>query len=111
MKLAIPSTVFLCVTALTVACAPVTNTRGYIADPALESSVRPGTDTKQTIQDRLGYASTTATFGGDNPAPAILPRCPARGSMQSADHSLCEWHKYLRYLWPPPAGGAGLGPP
>ncbi len=66
MKLAIPSTVFLCVTALNVACAPVTNTRGYIADPALESSVRPGTDTKQTIQDRLGYASTTATFGGDN---------------------------------------------
>jgi hypothetical protein len=45
------------------------------------------------------------------PAPAILPRCPARGSMQAADHSLREWRKYLRYLRPPPAGGAGLGPP
>lgn len=66
MKLAIPSAIFLGITALTVACAPVINTRGYVADTALESGIRAGNDTKQTIQDRLGYASTTATFGGDN---------------------------------------------
>ena len=66
MKLAIPSAIFLGVAALAVACAPVTNTRGYVTDPELESSIKPGADTKQSIQDRLGYASTTATFGGDN---------------------------------------------
>lgn len=71
MKLAIPSTIFLSTVflgamALMVACAPIVNTRGYISDPALEASIRTGTDTKGTIQERLGYASTTATFGGDN---------------------------------------------
>jgi outer membrane protein assembly factor BamE (lipoprotein component of BamABCDE complex) len=66
MKLAIPSAIFLGATALMVACAPVVSTRGYISDPALESSIRQGADTKSTIQERLGYASTTATFGGDN---------------------------------------------
>ena len=65
MKLAIPSAIFLGV-ALLVACAPVVSTRGYIADAGLESSIKPGTDTKASIQERLGYASTTATFGGDN---------------------------------------------
>jgi outer membrane protein assembly factor BamE (lipoprotein component of BamABCDE complex) len=66
MKLAIPSALFLGAAALMVACAPVVSTRGYISDPALEASIRPGADTKSTIQERLGYASTTATFGGDN---------------------------------------------
>jgi outer membrane protein assembly factor BamE (lipoprotein component of BamABCDE complex) len=66
MKLAIPSAAFLAATVLAVACTPITNTRGYIADSGLESSIRSGNDTKQSIQERLGYASTTATFGGDN---------------------------------------------
>jgi outer membrane protein assembly factor BamE (lipoprotein component of BamABCDE complex) len=66
MKLAIPAAFFLGATALLVACAPVINQRGYIADPALEASIKPGADTKSSIQERLGYASTTATFGGDN---------------------------------------------
>jgi len=65
MKLAIPSAMFLGA-ALLAACAPIVSTRGYIADPALESSIKPGADTKASIQERLGYASTTATFGGDN---------------------------------------------
>jgi len=65
MKLAIPSSIFLGV-ALLVACAPVVSTRGYVTDPTVESSIRPGADTKASIQERLGYASTTATFGGDN---------------------------------------------
>ncbi len=66
MKLAIPSVVFLGATALAVACTPITNVRGYVTDPVVESSIRPGSDTKQSIQERLGFASTTATFGGDN---------------------------------------------
>jgi outer membrane protein assembly factor BamE (lipoprotein component of BamABCDE complex) len=49
-----------------VACTPVISQRGYIADNANEATIKPGTDTKATVQDRLGYASTTATFGGDN---------------------------------------------
>lgn len=66
MKLAIPTAIFLGATALMVACAPVVTTRGYISDPSLESAIRSGADTKGTVQERLGYASTTATFGGDN---------------------------------------------
>jgi outer membrane protein assembly factor BamE (lipoprotein component of BamABCDE complex) len=49
-----------------VACTPVINQRGYVADPASEATIKAGTDTKTTVQQRLGYASTTATFGGDN---------------------------------------------
>ena len=50
---------------LAIACTPVVNQRGYLEDKALESSIKPGTDTKTSVQDKLGYASTTATFGGD----------------------------------------------
>src|SRR5580698_850068 len=48
-----------------IACAPVIDQRGYLGDPQLEASIKTGADTKTTIQDRLGNASTSATFGGD----------------------------------------------
>lgn len=48
------------------ACAPVISQRGYVPDPANEGAIKVGTDTKTTIQSRLGYASITATFGGDS---------------------------------------------
>jgi outer membrane protein assembly factor BamE (lipoprotein component of BamABCDE complex) len=47
------------------ACTPIVSQRGYLGDAATEASIKPGTDTKTTVQERLGYASTTATFGGD----------------------------------------------
>jgi outer membrane protein assembly factor BamE (lipoprotein component of BamABCDE complex) len=47
------------------ACTPVISQRGYLADPAAEASIKPGTDTKTTIQQRLGDPSTSATFGDD----------------------------------------------
>lgn len=53
-------------TALLIACAPVITQRGYLPDPDAEASIRPGTDSKTTVQERLGYASTTATFGSDS---------------------------------------------
>ncbi len=63
MKLAL---IPLSVLALLIACAPVISQRGYLPDPAGEASIKPGTDTKTTIQSRMGYASTTATFGNDS---------------------------------------------
>ena len=51
--------------ALLIACAPVIDQRGYLPDPQIEAAIKTGTDTKTSVQDRLGYASTTATFGGD----------------------------------------------
>jgi outer membrane protein assembly factor BamE (lipoprotein component of BamABCDE complex) len=56
----------LAVLTLLIACAPVVSQRGYMPDPGTESSIKPGTDTKTSIQERLGYASTTATFGNDS---------------------------------------------
>ena len=53
-------------TVLLVACTPVINQRGYVADATNEATIKPGADTKSTVQERLGYASTTTTFGGDN---------------------------------------------
>ena len=55
----------LCALTLLIACTPVINQRGYLEDKELEASVHPGTDTKTSVQDKLGYASTTATFGND----------------------------------------------
>ncbi|MFO1247706.1 MAG: outer membrane protein assembly factor BamE [Alphaproteobacteria bacterium] len=52
--------------AILVACAPVISQRGYVADPANEGAIKAGADTKTTVQSRLGYASTTATFGNDS---------------------------------------------
>jgi len=48
-----------------IACAPVIYQRGYLTDPQLEASIKSGADTKTSVQDRLGNASTAATFGGD----------------------------------------------
>lgn len=56
---------FLAAGGVLIACAPVIDQRGYLADPQIEGNIKAGTDTKTTVQDRLGNASTTATFGGD----------------------------------------------
>jgi len=50
---------------LVLGCTPVVNQRGYLPDPIGEAAVKIGTDTKTTVQDRLGDPSTQATFGGD----------------------------------------------
>jgi outer membrane protein assembly factor BamE (lipoprotein component of BamABCDE complex) len=55
----------LCAVALLIACTPVVNQRGYMEDKDLEASIKAGADTKTSVQEKLGYASTTATFGGD----------------------------------------------
>jgi outer membrane protein assembly factor BamE (lipoprotein component of BamABCDE complex) len=46
-------------------CTPVINQRGYLPDPANESALKQGKDTKTTVQSRLGYPSTQATFDGN----------------------------------------------
>jgi outer membrane protein assembly factor BamE (lipoprotein component of BamABCDE complex) len=51
--------------ALLMGCTPVINERGYLPDPAGEASIKAGTDTKTTVQSRLGDPSTSATFGDD----------------------------------------------
>jgi outer membrane protein assembly factor BamE (lipoprotein component of BamABCDE complex) len=51
--------------AVLIACAPTIDQRGYLADPELEASIKPGSDSKTSVQDRLGYASTVANFGGE----------------------------------------------
>jgi outer membrane protein assembly factor BamE (lipoprotein component of BamABCDE complex) len=51
--------------ALLIACAPVISQRGYVPDPANEGAIKATADTKTSVQSRLGYASTTATFGND----------------------------------------------
>ena len=51
--------------ALLIACAPVISQRGYVPDPSNEGAIKTGSDTKTSVQARLGYASTTATFGND----------------------------------------------
>jgi len=48
------------------ACAPVISQRGYLPDPDGENAIKVGTDTKTSIQSRLGYASITASFGNDS---------------------------------------------
>ena len=55
----------LATAALLFACTPVVSQRGYLADPATEATIKPGTDTQTTVEERLGYPSTTATFGGE----------------------------------------------
>jgi outer membrane protein assembly factor BamE (lipoprotein component of BamABCDE complex) len=52
--------------ALLLGCAPVINQRGYLPDPVGEASIRIGSDTKTTLQERLGDPSTQATFGTDS---------------------------------------------
>ena len=46
-------------------CTPVINARGYLPDPDAEAAIGVGKDTKTTVQQRLGYPSTEATFNGD----------------------------------------------
>ena len=46
-------------------CTPVTNARGYLPDPDAESAIGVGKDTKTSVQQRLGFPSTEATFNGD----------------------------------------------
>ena len=63
MKLAILP---LAAAGLLIACAPVITQRGYLPDPDAEATIKAGQDTKTSVQERLGYASTTATFGNDS---------------------------------------------
>ena len=51
--------------ALLMGCTPVISQRGYLPNPAAEASIKAGTDTKTTVQQRLGDPSTSATFGDD----------------------------------------------
>jgi len=45
------------------ACAPIRDVRGYVPDEEKVASVRVGADTRDTVQDKLGTPSSTATFG------------------------------------------------
>ena len=56
----------LAAAAALIACAPVISQRGYLPDPDAEAAIKSGKDTKTTVQEHLGYASTTATFGNDS---------------------------------------------
>ena len=56
----------LAAAATLIACAPVISQRGYLPDPDAEATIKTGKDTKTSVQERLGYASTTATFGNDS---------------------------------------------
>ncbi len=51
--------------ALLMGCTPVVSQRGYLQDLDVEAGIDPAVDTKTTIQQRLGYPSTEATFGSD----------------------------------------------
>jgi outer membrane protein assembly factor BamE (lipoprotein component of BamABCDE complex) len=66
MKFAPLKIIALSAAAALVACMPVISQRGYLPDPELEAKIKAGTDTKTSVQERLGYASTTATFGADS---------------------------------------------
>jgi outer membrane protein assembly factor BamE (lipoprotein component of BamABCDE complex) len=52
--------------AFLIACTPVVSQRGYMEDKEVTSAIKAGTDTKTSIQSKLGFASTTATFSGDS---------------------------------------------
>jgi outer membrane protein assembly factor BamE (lipoprotein component of BamABCDE complex) len=58
--------VTLAAAALLIACAPVITQRGYLPDPDAEAAIKAGKDSKTSVQERLGYASTTATFGNES---------------------------------------------
>src|SRR5271167_2788428 len=55
----------VCAAALLIACTPVVSQRGYMEDKDVVAGIKPGADTKTSIQSKLGFASTTATFGSD----------------------------------------------
>jgi outer membrane protein assembly factor BamE (lipoprotein component of BamABCDE complex) len=45
------------------ACAPIRDVRGYIPDTETLSEVKIGADTRDSVQQKLGTPSSTATFG------------------------------------------------
>ncbi len=45
------------------ACAPIRDVRGYVPDQEKIASVRVGGDTRESVQEKLGTPSSTATFG------------------------------------------------
>jgi outer membrane protein assembly factor BamE (lipoprotein component of BamABCDE complex) len=47
------------------ACAPVENQRGYVPDNMAVESIQVGMDTKDSVSEKLGDPSTSATFGND----------------------------------------------
>ena len=51
--------------AFVMGCTPVTNSRGYLPDPDAEAAIGIGKDTKTSVQQRLGFPSTEATFNAD----------------------------------------------
>jgi outer membrane protein assembly factor BamE (lipoprotein component of BamABCDE complex) len=61
------SRLFVSATALVlagvVACAPIRDVRGYVPDDEKVASVRVGADSRETVQEKLGTPSSTATFG------------------------------------------------
>lgn len=61
------SRVFVSATALALAglaaCAPIRDVRGYVPDEEKVASVRVGGDTRDSVQEKLGTPSSTATFG------------------------------------------------
>ena len=60
-------TVFLAACVLIAGCTPVVSQRGYLQDLDTEASIDPATDTKTTIQQRLGYPSTEAEAPPNGP--------------------------------------------
>ncbi len=45
------------------ACAPIKDVRGYVPDAEKVADIKVGQDTKQTVQQKLGTPSSTASFG------------------------------------------------
>jgi outer membrane protein assembly factor BamE (lipoprotein component of BamABCDE complex) len=56
-------TILLLAAVALLGCTPVVSQRGYLQDLDNEAGIDPTNDTKTTIQQRLGFPSTTATFG------------------------------------------------
>jgi outer membrane protein assembly factor BamE (lipoprotein component of BamABCDE complex) len=52
----------LAITALLGACTPILNKRGYIAEPNVVASVRPGVDNRESVMSMLGSPSISGTF-------------------------------------------------
>lgn len=45
------------------ACAPIRDVRGYVPDEEKVAAVKVGADTRDSVQEKLGTPSSTATFG------------------------------------------------
>ncbi len=45
------------------ACAPIRDVRGYVPDDEKVATVSAGADTRDSVQEKLGTPSSTATFG------------------------------------------------